>query len=313
MIHVLGVSMPRSGHHLLEMILKNTLRDAFSYCEFYEPGCCKAIPCTSEAKMAARESVIFMQKSHDFDFSDPLDVPGTYRVVQYRSPVPRALSNYELHLKNGHADTLRNFRDYLVMEALYFERFYKKWIANREAGFLLLSYEDLTSDPLKATLDFFDYVSVPVNADRVNEGVARAVGVRGREKAAFMYQNIYAHRYAKYPILANFEDLVNRNCPGYYPIRYFSATDSAKSLIGLLFNAKRAIDAGDRATAMACADAARRQDPEDPVLKRILSLAQALGATTAAAPPAAAAAAPAPAPPPPPAPPPAPVAGPGPQ
>jgi hypothetical protein len=284
MVHVLNVSMPRSGHHLLEMILKNTLRDAFSYCEFYEKGCCKAIPCTSAAKMATRDSGIFMQKSHDFEFGDPLRVPGTYRVVQYRSPVPRALSNYELHLKTGHPDTVRNFRDFLVMEALYSERFYKKWIANRTAGFFLLGYEELTSDPLKATLEFFTYVGFPVDADRVAEGVAQAVGMRGRDLTAFMYHNVYEHRYAKLPIVANFEDLVNRSCPGYYPVRYFSAKDSASSLIGLLVAAKRAIDAGDRATALACAEAARQQDPEDLALKRILSQAQAIGATGAAAP-----------------------------
>jgi len=36
MVHVVGVSMPRSGHHLLEMILKNTLGAKCTYCEFYE-------------------------------------------------------------------------------------------------------------------------------------------------------------------------------------------------------------------------------------------------------------------------------------
>jgi hypothetical protein len=286
MVHVLGVSMPRSGHHLLEMILKNTLRDKFSYCEFYEQGCCKSIPCTSEDKMATQEAGVFMQKSHDFEFKDPLVVAGTHRVVQYRTPVPRALSNYELHLKNGAEDTLRNFRNFLVNEALYFTRFYKKWLTNRSKEFLLVGYEELTSHPLKMTLDFFDHIAMPIDVDRVTEGVAQSVVVRGRDNTAFVYSNVFSHRYANYPVLANFEDLVIRNCPGYYPTRYFSAARSPESLIGLLFGARQAIDEGNRTEAVALAEAAGKQDPNDPMVKRILRLALAVGGGTDAAGPA---------------------------
>lgn len=277
MIHVLGVSMPRSGHHMFEMILKNTLQDEFCYCEFYEKGCCKSIPCTSKAKMATRSAGVFMQKSHDFEFKDPLVVPGTHRVVQYRSPVPRALSNYELHLKNGAEDTLRNFRDFLVLEALYFVRFYNKWLANRSTENFILNYEELTGDPLKATLDFFTYIAMSIDLGKVAEGVARSVGLRGREKTAFVQADVYSHRYANRPVLANFEDLVIRNCPGYYPLRYFSAADSSKSLIGLLFGAFKAINEGDRATAISLAEQAGREDPEDPMQRGILRRALAIG------------------------------------
>jgi hypothetical protein len=269
MVHVLGVSMPRSGHHLFERILQNTLQDQIRYCEFYEQGCCKSIPCKSETKIAAHEATIFMQKSHDFEFTDPLTVAGTYRVIQYRSPVPRALSNYELHLKSGPEDSLRTFRDFLVNEALYSERFYKKWLAIRSPEMLLVSYEELTSHPLKVILDFFEHIDMPVDLETVTKAVAKSVAVR-LGKTAFAQSNIYSHRYANSPVLAKFEELVIQNCPGYYPVRYFSASNSPESLIGLIFRARKAIDEGDHVTAISCAEAASKQDPQDALVKRIL-------------------------------------------
>src|SRR5262249_59362059 len=128
MAHVLNASMPRSGHHLLEIVLSNILKDKFSYCEFYGKDCCKTIPCNSWRHERSSSGDLFMQKSHDFDFDDPISVAGTYRVVQYRNPVPRSLSNYELHLRNGAQDNVRTFRNFLVNEAWYFHKFYAKWI-----------------------------------------------------------------------------------------------------------------------------------------------------------------------------------------
>jgi hypothetical protein len=271
--------MPRSGHHLLEIIFDHTLKSRFRYCEFYERGCCKSIPCNSKKKLGDNESAIFLQKSHDFEFTDPITIPGTFRIVQYRSPVPRSLSNYELHLKNGNQDTMRGFRDFLVNEAVYFRRFYNKWLARHPTEYWTLSYEELTSHPVKATLDVFNYIGADISAEDVNKGVARAVGSRGREKTPFVPANVYAHRYAGHAVLANFEDLVIRDCPGYYPTRYFpTPAGSRNSLIGMLYTARKAIDDGDHATALSLADAVAKQDPEDRMVKRIRSLAAAGGA-----------------------------------
>lgn len=283
MIHVLGASMPRSGHHLFVRMLEHTLNGKFSYCEFYGEGCCKSIPCSSDKKSAGGHAEIFMQKSHDWQFNDPISVPDTFRVIQYRSPVPRTLSNYELHVRNTNQDTLQTFRSFLVTEALYYERFYKKWLVNRPSEFMLLSYEELTSDPIKAARDFFKYVGMPVDLDTVVQGVEKAVRVSGGNKNV-VQQNIYAHRYANQPVLANFESIVLRNCPGYYPTRYFSAGDSSKSLIGLLHGAKKALDAGDRVTAISLAEEAQRHDPEEPLAKRVLRQAMKEGGTGGAKP-----------------------------
>ena len=279
MRHVLDVSMPRSGHHLFEMILKNSLNDQFNYCEFYkEPSCCKSIPCVSKTKLLSSGSVIFMQKSHDWELLDPLVVPNAYRVVQYRSPVPRALSNYELHLMTGQDDNIQTFRNFLVFEVLYTERFYMKWIENRSNGFFLLSYEELTSDPLRVLLKFFDYVETPIELKCLTNGIEQSIRRRGRENTSFVHHEVRSHRYSQQPVLANFEDLVIRNCPGYYPARYFLSSDSENSLIGLIFGARKAIDAGDRVRAVSLAESALRQDPGDESLQRLLNSASALRA-----------------------------------
>lgn len=276
MIHVVGVSMPRSGHHLLEMILKNTLGDKCSYCEFYEKGCCKSIPCKSKIKAASGKHKLFLQKSHDFDFSDQIAVPGTFRVVQYRSPVPRSLSNYELYLMTRSEDNISTFRRFLVDEALYFCKFYQKWIKKPSAKLFILTYEELTADPFRALLRFFSYIKFPVNLDLLSAGIARSIGHRGRDNVPFKPTEVLAHRYATHPTLANFEEIVIRNCPGYFPIRYFSSGDSDNSLIGLIFRAKKAFEAADYELATVLAEAAYAQDRHDPALAKLCESARSI-------------------------------------
>jgi SAM-dependent methyltransferase len=270
MAHVLGVSMPRSGHHLLEMILKNTLGDEFGYCEFYEAGCCKSIPCKSKDKqVSSLRGALFFQKSHDFDLSDPIIVPETFRVVQYRNPVPRSLSNYELYLRNGYEDNVETFCQFLVDEALYFCKFYKRWIETSSPQIFTLSYEELTTDPFRALLQFFQYVKLPVNLDHLSKGIAQSIGWRGRDNTPFVPAEVSSHRYSKDPVLANFEQIVLANCPGYFPPRYFSSTDADSSLIGKIFYIKKALQEGDCDIARSLADAAYEEDPRHPVLRTV--------------------------------------------
>lgn len=275
MAHVLGVSMPRSGHHLLEAILKTCLKDKFSYCEFYEAGCCRLIPCKSELHAHVPADHFFLQKSHDHNSRDPLRAPGTYRVVQYRGPVPRSLSNYELHLRNA-PDNVRTFRNFLAREALYFWKFYKKWIEPRSVDFFFLPYEELTADPFKAISSLFSFVNVEIDRERIAEGVAASITQRGRDNVPFVYAEVSSHRYAKTHVLANFEDIIFRNCPGYFPTRYFEAAHSERSLIGIIFAGLKAIDAGQGAEAISYMEAASAQDPGNPFLERHLKRARAL-------------------------------------
>jgi hypothetical protein len=257
------------------MILKNTLGDKFGYCEFYEESCCKSIPCQSQTGEEFVGNKIFLQKSHDFDLSDSVSIPGTFRVIQYRSPVPRSLSNYELYLRNGAEDNIGTFRRFLVDEALYFCKFYKKWIEIPSPNMFILTYEELTADPLRSLCRLFNYIKFPIKLDEISAGIAQCIGLRGRDNAPFKAADVSSHRYAKYPVLANFEQLVLRNCKGYFPIRYFSSDDPDNSQIGIIFRAKKAIDEADRELAVALAEAAYAQD-DDPALVRLCDLARSI-------------------------------------
>jgi hypothetical protein len=277
MAHVLGVSMPRSGHHFVEQILFNTLKSEFSYCEFYGAGCCKKIPCISEAHLTTKTTGLFLQKSHDFNLDDPLTVPSTFRMVQYRSPVPRALSDFELRVKRGLPDNIPTFRNYLVNEAWYFHRFYKKWIEGRRPDFLILTYEELTSDPFKAIQSLLRFVDISVDPDQLAAGVKKAVGWRGRDGTRFVRADVSSYRHAQHPVLANFEDLVLRNCPGYFPIRYFSG-NSESSLISQMFEARKAILARDRERAIEITEKAVAQNPGEPFVAELAAKARSLPA-----------------------------------
>jgi hypothetical protein len=279
MAHVLNVSMPRSGHHFLEIILGKILGDKFKYCEFYGADCCKMFPCKRGRRKHFTSEFLFMQKSHDFGLDDPISVARTCRVVQYRNPVPRSLSNYELHLRNETEDNIRTFRNFLVNEAWYFCHFYEKWVKDRSRKFLMLTYEDLTADPLKSLLAFFNHVQLPIDINRISEGIEHSVRRRGKENIRFLPSEVFSHRYAAFPVLANFQEIVIRNCPGYFPMRYFSSDDPDNSLLGIIFRAKKAIAAGHHQLAVELAEAARAQDPQDPALTRLCKSARSIPVT----------------------------------
>lgn len=224
--------MPRSGHHLLEKLLEAALGERFGYCEFYqEPGCCRQFPC------AKPSAALFMQKSHDFGLTDPLwPAPIMKRIVQYRSPIPRALSNYELHLRSGAHDSAETFRKFLVYEALYTCRFYKKWIAPREPSFFYLTYEEMVADPMKTALSLLRFLGV--TPDRPPMAIESVATAKARVGVPFVRPDeISSHRYVNLPMLANFEALVIRYCPGWFPMRFFTATieDAEYSIIGREF------------------------------------------------------------------------------
>jgi hypothetical protein len=266
MTHLLGVSMPRSGHHLLEVILKNTLKEDFAYCEYYEQDCCKSIPCKSTKSCG---TYVFLQKSHDFDFTDPISIAGTCRIIQYRHPVPRALSNYELYLRNGASDNVETFREFLIDEAWYFSSFYKKWICERKKEFIFVSYEELTGDPYQTMFELLERAKIGFEPTQLVDGISQAIVVRGRDNEKFVAANVRSHRYSNYPVLANFEDIVIQDCPGYFPTRYFSAKDSEKSVIGMVFNAMKEIDRGHYENALELIETAYEHEPANTRLAKL--------------------------------------------
>ena len=152
-------------------------------------------------------------------------------------------------------------------------------MAARQSEHFFLSYEELTADPLNALLRLFRHIGVTVDTERLSAGIAKAVTGRG-DGTSFAPAEVFSHRYARQPVLANFEEIVIKSCPGYFPMRYFKSADADVSLIGLIFRAKKAIEAGDRDLALSLAEAANAQDPGAPQLARLRQAAIALPART---------------------------------
>jgi hypothetical protein len=139
--YVVGVSWPRSGHHLATNVLKEYFGDEFAHCEFYTPtDCCKTAPCI-------RCSRIKFSKNHDFYSMLPISDRHPY-LIQYRSFLPSVVSAYEMFVGQGRPDTLASFEEFAIAAAGMYNAFLKKWVfgPNPPGERLILRYEELTSD-----------------------------------------------------------------------------------------------------------------------------------------------------------------------
>lgn len=195
-------SMPRSGHHLLmEMLLAYFGRD-LAYCEFYGPGCCKAMPCTRPYHPLLGNR-FFIQKSHDLDFRDPIDPEALY-IIQYREPIARIQSNWDhfLHVRKDQEDTPEAFRRFALAETRYHIRFWKKWLEEPPPRSVVLRYEDIAQrglDALQAIIATID-PSHSLDSDRLAAGadvlahpapssLRKAVPFQPRDVNSFRHQD----------------------------------------------------------------------------------------------------------------------------
>ena len=152
-MHVLGVSMPRSGHHLLERLLRAAFGENMRYCEFHKPeDCCKGIPCTRHGGFAAGDGHLFVQKNHDFMLSHPILAADKFSyLIQHRQPLPRLSSSYELHVtqySGGHSQAF--METFLAKEAAYQRGFVEKWVLAPKVPTIDLPYEVLTDTPIES-------------------------------------------------------------------------------------------------------------------------------------------------------------------
>src|SRR5262249_12953662 len=139
---LIGASIPRSGHHFLQRILSGYFGDSLRYCQWYGPrDCCRQVPC-----IRTDHEVIY-QKSHDLDFELPRDVAKALYIVQYRPPVPEALSDRELmtdtfaHESFEYRRTRESYAWWLASKAAYYRRFHDKWFRHRVSNGVYLNYE----------------------------------------------------------------------------------------------------------------------------------------------------------------------------
>jgi len=142
--YIIGVSWPRSGHHLLVNILKSYYGKTFRYCNYYNSvDCCRTIPCS-------RFRYINFSKNHDYRDIVPITDNRKY-IIQYRKYMPSIASDFELYLRrsNRNNDTAVDFRRFATESAKNYLRFMERWssAAATNTTFVRLSYERLIGSP----------------------------------------------------------------------------------------------------------------------------------------------------------------------
>ncbi|WP_127112544.1 hypothetical protein [Shimia sediminis] len=194
---VIGVSWPRSGHHLLVRLLTHYFGPDFKYCQFYGApppqldgidACCQTVPC----KYAGR---IHFTKSHDFDLDVPLISNQKY-LVQYRKFSASVVSNYELNVRNGNEDSALAFRRFASYEFDRYQDFLRKWIEPpSNKNLLKLDYDQLLDDPEGSLADAvrFFLPGETVSTNRIRTALAEVDGERIEHRNVTRLQAVGVH------------------------------------------------------------------------------------------------------------------------
>ncbi len=142
--YVIGVSWPRSGHHLMARLLRLYYGPNFTYCGFYgQAECCGKVPC-------ARAGTVRYSKNHDFDGTLPQDAQHRY-LIQTRAFAPSVVSNFELYLREGGQDDAASFARFASAQFTPWRAFQDKWVKSDFARTqTVIPYEALIRDPVTA-------------------------------------------------------------------------------------------------------------------------------------------------------------------
>lgn len=237
---IFSVSQPRSGHHVMEMMLRASLRERFRYCEFYtEPGCCGAIPCIRRQEFASRNYVLFMQKSHDMKAEDPLPNGVDVILIQMREPTLRSLSNYELDLRfHNLAHSTAYLQYFLATEALYDVRFYHKWIKRKHDKAWLLRYEDLLLNPNDSLARLLKRLEIEIAEDDLAAGVGE-VRFSSADRSSFPLRKMETSRFFEPGIFREFLSLLCHEA-NYIDYPPWSEPAESTGTIGAIYQALRA-------------------------------------------------------------------------
>src|SRR5688572_21332332 len=148
-IHLIGISIPRSGHNFVVRLLQALFPLDLFYCEFYDVrGCCQAVPCARRGALP-----ITFQKSHDFELDVPTDVPDAVYVILHRVPVPTVLSARDLYADDYGEEVAADRGEYAVWlgrNAEYYVSFTERWIQRLPPRSALIDYDDLARAPAAA-------------------------------------------------------------------------------------------------------------------------------------------------------------------
>jgi tetratricopeptide (TPR) repeat protein len=224
---LIGASIPRSGHHYLQRMLSLYFADQIFYCEVYsQQNCCKQVPCTRRGGFR-----VTYQKSHDRDFALNPDVADALYLVQYRHPVPEALSDRELDLRDGlgrrnlgYRKTREYYGWWLASKAHYYRRFHDKWFARRVPNAAYLDYALLAQDPMNSIAPIIQWVSGDIDVGRLSKAVAQGSATRAPLRqldasetppaaTAFTPRVVESSPHFDRDLLAPFEAYVLAHCP----------------------------------------------------------------------------------------------------
>lgn len=211
---LIGASIPRSGHHFLQRVLSLYFGDQLHYCEWYgPPDCCRQVPCTRTGYRAT------YQKSHDWDFSLAQHVDQALYLIQYRHPVPEALSDRDLMRDsiNSPSYNYRLSREYygwwLAGKAIYYRNFHQKWFAKHQTNGVYLQYDALTRKTAETVSPIIEWVDGSVDAEKLAGSIAEARQSRGSSREAYKPRVIEESAYFDRDLLAPFETYVLDRCP----------------------------------------------------------------------------------------------------
>lgn len=138
--YVMGVSWPRSGHHLLVRLIRHYYGASFTYCSFYGArDCCGKTPC--------RSPQVQFSKNHDFDGTLPQHARQT-TLIQTRAFTPSVVSNFELFIRQGGDDSQTSFARFASAEFTRYRAFQDKWVTSSFGrSQTVMCYEDLLTQP----------------------------------------------------------------------------------------------------------------------------------------------------------------------
>lgn len=266
--HIVGVSIPRSGHHFLVRLLHETFGADFRYCEFYTAdACCRSVPCTS-----AGDAAVFFQKNHDFDLTLPSDLPGVIYAVQHRDPVMSLLSDREyLATMDGEARATDHdaYVVWLGRKASYYERFFDKWLRPPRPGDVRISYDELSADPAGVLERLCAACGRTVSAKALAAAAARAAPERAAYPLpagglqTFVPRDMVRSRFFDPALLSAIESLLLDRIPELAAQRRLERVAYEEQPVACVYFAEDARRRGDHAAALAHIDRALVSAPRN--------------------------------------------------
>jgi hypothetical protein len=217
--------MPRSGHRFLTECLTHYFGPELHYCGFYRPGCCHRIPC-AHPHGHGRANRYFMQKSHDFGFRDSSRLNGKY-LIQYRSPIPRLQSNYDLAVARGTVGQSNEaFASFAERETAYLINFYRKWVAEPRLNALAVAYEDLIGEQARTLAAVVSFIQGDSSVDQGALARALAQAPVGADGGAGSVRDPMQHAYYDPVLFAELENRIAKELrQGPHPVSFSLAKE----------------------------------------------------------------------------------------